>query len=51
MFDLHKPLRHYGDTPFYAAALLCLIGAVLAFCIRKPRADKVPETIPLGSTV
>ncbi|HMJ04810.1 MAG TPA: MFS transporter [Chthoniobacterales bacterium] len=50
MLDLHKPLAHYGETPFYAAALLCLIGSVLAFCLRKPAADHVPETIPLGSS-
>ena len=40
MFDLHKPLSHYGESPFYAAAFLCLIGAVLAFCLRKPAADR-----------
>lgn len=51
MMDLHKPLSHYGDTPFYTAALLCLVGAALAFCLRKPRADRMPETIPVGSTV
>jgi len=49
MFDLHKPLSHYGETPFYAAALLCLIGAMLAFCLRKPAADRNTETMPIGS--
>ncbi|MEP6699614.1 MAG: MFS transporter, partial [Verrucomicrobiota bacterium] len=51
MLDLHKPLSHYGETPFYAAAFLCVIGGVLAFCLKKPTADRVPETIPVGSTV
>ena len=51
MRDLHKPLSHYAETPFYAGAFLCLIAVALAFCVRKPRADKVPETIPVGSTV
>ena len=51
MFDLPKPLAHYGETPFYAAAFLCLIGAVLAFCLKRPRRDHVPETIPVGASV
>jgi len=51
MLDLNKPLSHYGETPFYAGALLCLIGAVLAFCLKSPAADRVPETIPVGSSV
>lgn len=51
MLDLHKPVSRYGETPFYAAALLCVIGAVLAFCLKKPAADRVPETIPVGSSV
>jgi DHA1 family tetracycline resistance protein-like MFS transporter len=51
MFDLNKPLRHYGESPFLAAAFLCLIGAVLAFCLKAPRADRIPETIPVGSSV
>ncbi len=51
MLDLHKPLAQYGETPFLAAAFLCLVGAGLAFCLRKPAADRVPETIPAGSTV
>jgi MFS family permease len=51
MFDLRKPVSHYGETPFYAAAFLCFIGVVLAFCLKRPRADDVPETIPVGSSV
>lgn len=51
MLDLRKPLMHYGETPFFAAAGLCLVGFALAFCLRKPAADRVPETIPVGSSV
>lgn len=51
MLDLDKPLSRYGETPFYAAACICLVGAVLAFCLKPPRADHVPETIPVGSSV
>ncbi|MEP6808670.1 MAG: MFS transporter [Chthoniobacterales bacterium] len=51
MLDLHKPLSHYGETPFYAAALLCVVGSVLAFYIKRPRLDRVADTIPAGSTV
>jgi DHA1 family tetracycline resistance protein-like MFS transporter len=50
MFDLHKPVAYYGRTPFFAGALLCFIGAVFAFCIRKPAADRLPANIPVGST-
>jgi MFS family permease len=51
MMDLQKPITRYGETPFVAAALLCIVGAVLAFCLRKPAADRMPETIPVGSSV
>ena len=51
MLDLRKPLARYGETPFYTAAFICLIGAVLAFSLKKPAADTAPETIPLGSSV
>jgi len=51
MLDLHKPTTRYGETAFFAAALLCLIGAVLAFCIKKPADDRVPTSIPIGSSV
>jgi len=51
MFDLGKPASRYGETAFFAAAGLCLIGAVLAFCLRKPAADRVPGTIPVGASV
>ena len=51
MLDLHKPSTRYGETAFFAASLLCVIGAILAFCLRKPVDDRVPETIPVGSGV
>lgn len=51
MWDLSKPVSHYGETPFYAAAAITLIGSVLAFCLKRPRADHAPETIPVGSSV
>ena len=47
--DLQKPVQYYGETPFYAAAILSVIGAALAFCLKKPAADRLPETIPVGS--
>ena len=50
MLDLHNPLAHYGETPFYAASFLCLVGTVLAFCLKRPLRDDAPETIPIGST-
>ena len=51
MLDLHKPPSRYGETAFYAAALLCMIGAVLAFCIKKPADDRLATSIPVGSSV
>ena len=51
MMDLHKPISHYGETPFFTAAALCGIGGVLAFCLKKPQLDRRPETIPVGSSV
>jgi len=49
MMDLHKPLAEYGRTPFFVGALLCFVGAILAFCLKKPAADRSVETIPLGA--
>ena len=51
MLDLHKPESRYGETAFYAAALLCVIGTVLAFCIKRPVDDREAETIPVGSSI
>ena len=51
MFDLAKPVSRYGETAFFAAAGLCLIGAALAFALKKPVGDRVPENIPVGSSV
>ena len=51
MLDLNKPITEYGRTPFFVGALLCLIGAALAFCVKKPAADRSVENIPVGSSV
>ena len=45
MFDIPKPISQYGYTPFLAGALLCFIGAIFAFCFKKPAADKSPDNI------
>lgn len=49
--DLKKPLAEYGRTPFLVAALLCLVGALLAFCLKKPADDRSSEAVPAGSNV
>ncbi len=51
MLDLKKPVAEYGRTPFLVGAFLCFIGALLAFCVKKPAGDQSVETIPLGSSV
>ncbi len=51
MLDLKKPVSEYGRTPFLVAALLCLIGAVLAFCLKRPTDDRSVEAVPIGSNV
>jgi DHA1 family tetracycline resistance protein-like MFS transporter len=48
MLDLNKPIAEYGRTPFLVGALLCFIGALLAFCVKKPAADRSVEPIPIG---
>jgi MFS family permease len=48
MFDLRKPVGQYAYTPFLVAALLCLVGAVLAFCLRKPAQDRTTDDIAPG---
>jgi MFS family permease len=45
MFDLGKPLTQYARTPFVVGALLCFVGAVLAFCVKKPAEDRSPDGI------
>ena len=45
MFDLRKPISEYGRTPFLVGALLCFIGAILAFCVKKPAGDRSAEDI------
>jgi len=49
MFDLRKPLVEYGRTPFLVGALLCFIGAVLAFCVKKPAGDRSIENGPVAT--
>jgi MFS family permease len=48
MFDLQKPLTEYGRTPFLVGAFLCFIGALLAFCVKKPAKDHSIEDIAAG---
>lgn len=45
MFDLRKPVAEYGRTPSLVGAFLCCIGALLAFCIKKPPEDRSIEDI------
>jgi len=45
MFDLRKPIAEYGRTPFLVGAFLCLIGALLAFCVKKPAADRSTDDL------
>ena len=47
MFDLQKPVAEYGRTPFLVGAAICFIGALFAFCIKKPPEDRSPEDIAL----
>jgi len=51
MLDLGKPIAEYGQTPFLAGALLCFIGALLAFCLKKPAADRSVENVPAVSSL
>ena len=51
MWDLGKPLSEYGRTPFLVGALLCFIGAVLAFCVKKPAEDRSVENVSVVSSV
>ena len=51
MFDLHGPLSRYGRTPFFAGAVLCGIGALLSFSLKRPAADSALEPIPVGAVV
>jgi hypothetical protein len=48
MFDLQKPIGHYGYSPFFAGAALCFIGVLFAFSFKKPAADKSPGNIGVG---
>jgi DHA1 family tetracycline resistance protein-like MFS transporter len=48
MFDIGKPVSQYGYTPFLVAAMLCLVGAIFAFCFKKPAEDRSPDNIAVG---
>ena len=48
MFDLRKPLGQYARTPFLVGALLCVVGAILAFCVKKPAEDRSADDIAPG---
>jgi DHA1 family tetracycline resistance protein-like MFS transporter len=50
MLDLNKPVAEYGRTPFLVGALLCFIGALLAFCVKKPAGDRSGENVPAASS-
>jgi hypothetical protein len=41
MFDLHKPVAHYGRTPFWAAAAICGLAFTCALWLRDPRNARV----------
>jgi len=47
-FDLNRSIAHYGYTPFFAGAALCLIGVLFAFSFKKPAANKSPADIAVG---
>jgi multidrug resistance protein len=47
-FDLRKPVSQYGYTPFLAGAFLCFVGAIFAFCFKKPPEDRSPDNIAVG---
>lgn len=51
MLDLKKPIAEYARTPFLVGALLCFVGALLAFCLRRPADDQTLEAIAVGSNV
>ena len=50
MFDLNKSASAYGRTPFLAGAFLCMIGALLAFWVKKPTTNQSVAAIPVGSS-
>lgn len=43
MLDLRKPLAHYGRTPFWSGAAICLIALVIACCLAEPRGARNEE--------
>jgi len=51
MLDQSKPVSEYGRTPFLVGALICFVGAILAFCVRKPADDRSIENIRVASSL
>ncbi|HEV2096942.1 MAG TPA: MFS transporter [Chthoniobacterales bacterium] len=51
VLDARRPIGEYGRTPFFAAAALCSVAAALAFCVRKPADDRLPDSILATSGV
>ena len=49
MLDLRKSGNAYGRTPFFVGAILCFIGALLAFFVKKPESNRAVEAVPVGS--
>jgi DHA1 family tetracycline resistance protein-like MFS transporter len=45
MFDVRKPVAQYARTPFLVGSMLCFVGAVLAFCVKKPAQDRSADDI------
>jgi MFS family permease len=48
MFNVRKPISQYARTPFLVGAVLCFVGAILAFCVKKPAEDRSADDIAPG---
>jgi MFS transporter, DHA1 family, tetracycline resistance protein len=48
MFDVRKPIAEYARTPFLVGSGLCLVGAILAFCVQKPAGNRSADDIAPG---
>jgi MFS family permease len=49
MFDLPKPVAHYGRTPFWAAAAICGVAFICALWLRDPRNSRMAAPSALKS--
>ncbi|HEY2140192.1 MAG TPA: MFS transporter [Chthoniobacterales bacterium] len=47
-FDVRKAVTQYARTPFLVGSILCLVGTVLAFCLKKPADDRSAGNISPG---